>query len=64
MNDPVANDRPTWLCAGFLPVQAATKSEARNLFKQQLREAESLTFAPQKVTRLPVGAKVYKVVKK
>ncbi len=47
-----------WHCPGFKDVWANSKSEARARFKQELREREALTFAPAKVTRLPIGAKV------
>jgi hypothetical protein len=48
----------TWTCPGLKPVEAHTKGEARALFKRQLREAEALTFAPRKITRLPARATV------
>jgi hypothetical protein len=48
-----------WKMAGVEDiVHANTKSEARAKFKAILQEAESLSFAPRKITRLPVGAKV------
>lgn len=43
-----------WTCPGLRNVMAYTKSEARTLFKTQLRELERLTFQPQSVTRLPI----------
>jgi hypothetical protein len=51
---------PAWLCTGFTPEVAYTKSEARSLFKKQLQEQQVLSFQPQKVTRLPVGTVVIK----
>ncbi len=48
----------TYRFPGLRDVQAHTKSEARSLFKQQLREAEALTFRPQKITRLPAKVRV------
>ena len=54
--------QPTWFCTGFKPEKAWTKSEARALFKEQLQDRQSLTFAPQKITRLPVGTVVMKAM--